>query len=66
VVLTSIEAWQTLERLTTSTHLRLLAKATFIVASKRIAEAIWQQHREQAVIIANGAGHEAIIAAIPK
>lgn len=65
VVLTSIEAWQTLERLT-STHAGLLTQATFIVASKRIAEAIWQQHRQQAIIIANGASHEAIIAAIAK
>jgi uroporphyrinogen-III synthase len=66
VVLTSVEAWQTLERLTAAKHPTSLTQATLIVASKRIAETIWQQHCQQTIIIANGASHEAIIAAITK
>lgn len=64
VVLTSVEAWQTLEQLITPTHPKLLARATFVVASKRIAEAIWQRHRHQQIIVASNASNEAIVAAI--
>lgn len=63
VVLTSVEAWQIMERLL-STHQPLLAHATLVVASKRIAEVIWQQHKHQRIIVAKGANHEAIIEAI--
>lgn len=63
VVLTSVEAWQIIEQLLL-THPGLLANATLVVASKRIAEVIWQRHKQQRIIVAKGASHEAIIEAI--
>ncbi len=63
VVLTSVEAWQTLDQLATQ-HQVSLSQAVFVVVSKRIAETIWKKHREQRILVTNQVGNEAIVAAI--